>query len=191
MEYLDHYRSTLRLQTTPQVVRAEPKPEERWKHADPGTWRIDVDTCYNEERDLYVIWGIIIENEEDRVIAFGQCIQKPLTGLEGELLAILEGLKIAKEKHFYPIRFVIDSFLTVQTVTNPSEDLVPPEFEILKFASIWTKFEPRNSYHIRRKKNMAAHYIAKFFLYPQILLFGRVRLFFVWLKSFVFDDLNQ
>lgn len=101
--------------------------------------------------------------------------------LEGELLAIQERPKIAKERHFYTLQIATCSLLVVKAVINPN---VTNEFELLKFWSLWTKLDPRNSYHVRRRIWWRIT-LLNFLLYPQIILFGRVKFFYLVEISYI------
>ncbi|XP_073056982.1 uncharacterized protein [Primulina eburnea] len=162
MQYLQDYRHSLYQKNVPLLATAKSKPDEVWKLPVPGSWRLDVDVCYDERRGSFGTRGIIRGSDGLGIIAFGKSIPKPQSLMDGELLAIRDGLKVAKERQCFSLQIASDSLLAVQEVTNPSENLSHTGILVTEILKLMEGHEITKISHVRCSANMVAHYITKF-----------------------------
>ncbi|GER31254.1 ribonuclease H-like superfamily protein [Striga asiatica] len=74
----------------------------KWRKPPDGVWRLDVDVSWDDIEDLFAIGGIFRDSMGQLKVVFGRKKKRINSVLEGELLAIMEGIKIAKEKNLFP-----------------------------------------------------------------------------------------
>lgn len=74
---------------------------------------------YRSFYSRFTVGGIIWDADGCPVIAFGKKIDKINSVIEGELLAIKEGLKFAESRNFVPLKAYSDSLEAVWAVTKP------------------------------------------------------------------------
>ncbi|XP_075473945.1 uncharacterized protein LOC142505003 [Primulina tabacum] len=86
-------------------------------------FRLDIDAVFNENTHNYVIGGVVRNSQGQPILAFGRTIDKPQSVLCSELLAIAEGLKVAKSRNIQIYHASSDSLLAVQAVTSLEKNL--------------------------------------------------------------------
>ncbi|KAK6155028.1 hypothetical protein DH2020_009276 [Rehmannia glutinosa] len=104
-----------------------------WTNPPLGKVRLDTDACFNMDRGLYGIGGVIRNNQGQLLFAFGKKIAKPTSVLEGEMCAIIEGLNLLLHHHFHGAYVATDSLLAVQAVISPTENLGYPGVWAVRF----------------------------------------------------------
>ncbi|KAK6120367.1 hypothetical protein DH2020_045847 [Rehmannia glutinosa] len=97
--------------------------DSRWTKPAAGYYRLDVDASYNERKDKYGSGGIIRDSNGKLVLAFGRPWDSFDNVLDGELNALLEGLRKSKEAGISPVFIYSDSLMAVQAVMATQEDL--------------------------------------------------------------------
>ncbi|XP_073057064.1 uncharacterized protein [Primulina eburnea] len=154
---LDDYRAAVRDLSINQHHSATTS-QETWQPPLEGTVRIDVDASFNTAANVCGLGGLIRGNDGTLVIAFGLAIPKPDTVVMGELFAIREGLRLAKEKGFHDICICSDSLLAVQAVTSPTSDLSYVRFCAQEIRCSCLDFSNATLLHVRRSANEVAHF---------------------------------
>ncbi|XP_073025234.1 uncharacterized protein [Primulina eburnea] len=84
---------------------------------------LDVDAAYKETSNQFAIGRVVRDNEGRMVLAFGMTIFKPQSVALAELGAIAAGIRVVQEHNILINHINSDSFLTVQEIMCPEEDL--------------------------------------------------------------------
>ncbi|XP_073041771.1 uncharacterized protein [Primulina eburnea] len=158
---LEDYRAAVRDLSINQHHSATTS-QETWQPPLEGTVRIDVDASFNTAAKVCGLGGVIRGNDGTMVIAFGLAIPKPDTVVMGELFAIREGLRLAKERGFHDICICSDSLLAVQAVTSPTSDLSYVGSCAQEIRCSCLDFTNATLSHVRRSANEVAHFLSKF-----------------------------
>ncbi|KAK6147624.1 hypothetical protein DH2020_018536 [Rehmannia glutinosa] len=93
----------------------------KWAPPPRGSFRLDVDACVNEKDGRFGIGGIVRNEENYPILAFGKTVERPFSVVECELQAIAEGLEICHSANVHPNLIASDSLLAVQAVTENGE----------------------------------------------------------------------
>ncbi|XP_073049043.1 uncharacterized protein [Primulina eburnea] len=144
-----------------------------------GLLKLNTDACVNKEADWYSIGGVLRDHQGRLLLAFGNRISQHISVVHGELLAVLEGVKLLYEKNFNNVLVETDFLLAVQAVAATQDDL---NYVCLCATDIGERF--RNlaiSYftHVYRSANVVAHHLARLFLTPVIICLHEWRVFFL------------
>ncbi|XP_073152476.1 uncharacterized protein [Henckelia pumila] len=133
-----------------------------WTAPPVNNLRMDVDVAYNEGLNSYTIGGVVRNHEGQPVLAFGHRIPKPPSVLCSELLAIVEGLKIANSNNIKIHCVSSDSLLTVQAVTKLEENRSYAGVIATDIKHLMESHDNIHIRHVRRSANCVAHSIAAF-----------------------------
>lgn len=121
----------------------------------------------NEDRHEYSISGAVRDTQCQFLLAFGKQINKPISVVHGEILAILEGINLLYEKEFRDVQVGTDSLLTMQTITTKHEDLSYIVFCAVEVRDRMTKPVASELIHVHSSANKVVHDIARFaFSFP-------------------------
>ncbi|XP_073137930.1 uncharacterized protein [Henckelia pumila] len=116
--YLEDYRQAVRACSTNQTLGMIASPN-IWQPPPVGFCCLDVDASFQDQTSLCVVGGIIRGHEGELLATFGKTLPMSDTITLGELLAIREGIKVARLRGFHQIQVFFDSLLAVQAVTEP------------------------------------------------------------------------
>ncbi|XP_073119673.1 uncharacterized protein [Henckelia pumila] len=97
--------------------------EINWEPPAQSMLKLNTGACVNEKRNKYSIGGVLRDRQGRLLLVSGKQINPPISVVYGELLAILEGVKLVYEKHFIDVQVATDSLLAVQVVTATEKDL--------------------------------------------------------------------
>ncbi|XP_073120906.1 uncharacterized protein [Henckelia pumila] len=162
--YLEDYRQAVRACSTNQTLGMIASPN-IWQPPPVGFCRLDVDASFQDQTSLCGVGGIIRGHEGKLLAAFGKTLPMPDTITLGELLAIREGIKVARLRGFHQIQVFSDSLLEVQAVTEPLSDLNYAGSCALEIESLCSSFNSISFSHARRTANEVSHSLAKFALF--------------------------
>ncbi|XP_073120805.1 uncharacterized protein [Henckelia pumila] len=163
----------------------------RWTTPPPLWLRLDVDAVYNIDSNNFAIGGLFRDTEGKIVVAFGKKIKKPQSVVYAELIAIREGLLLAKDRRFGLLQVYSDSLLAVRAVTCPEDDRSYIGAIATDISSLLGCFQDARVFHVRRSLNMVAHSIAHFSFPSQNLTIWEYGTFPVWLVDLVIKQLHR
>ncbi|KAK6164199.1 hypothetical protein DH2020_001063 [Rehmannia glutinosa] len=135
--------------------------EARWRKPVANFFRLDVDACFNVKEHRYATGGIIRDSEGRTIIAFGCKHERMASIVDGELIAIRDGLNTAKEKGISRLVVFSDSLLAVCAIVMATQEdralrgctntIEPTTSHTLRYELLTSKNETW-------KKEMFSHY---------------------------------
>ncbi|XP_073138930.1 uncharacterized protein [Henckelia pumila] len=152
--------------------------------------KLNVDASLNENLNQFSVGGVLQDHQGRLLSAFGKKINQPFSVVHGELLAIMEGIKLVYEKNFRNIQVASDTLLTVQAVTADQEDLGYPGACATKIKERLQDFIAFDIVHVRRSVNSVAHNIAVFSSSTHSSFVWMNDEFLLWLVGLVMLDYN-
>ncbi|XP_073133400.1 uncharacterized protein [Henckelia pumila] len=164
--------------------------EVHWIPPTPGRFKLNVDASVNEATNRYSMGGVLRDHQGRLLLAFGKHITQSLSVVHGELLAILEGVKLVYESNYRSIQATSDSLLAVQAVTADEENLGYTGLCAEEIKERIRNFIEFDIAHVRSLENSVAYSLAVFSSSSQSSFVWRNEKFSSWLVRLVIDDYN-
>lgn len=134
--------------------------------------RLDVDASFPECSEFFGVGGVLRNHDDNLVAAFGRTFPKTDSIVLGELLAIIEGLLIVRDKGFLNVIMYSYSLLSVQAVTKPLDNQTYVGSCALDIQYFSSELDIVAIKHVKRTTNEVANSLAFFVVFPHAFLLG-------------------
>lgn len=124
-------------------------------------FRVEVDAGFDVKKNAFS-FGVVVRDDCGKLVeAEARVIRHPGTVLNGELTAILEGLRICQSRNFSFAIILSDSLMAVDGVMNGKEFLGPEGIYVNEIRGILMDAGSISIQHISRHANLEAHRVAR------------------------------
>ncbi|XP_073271551.1 uncharacterized protein [Primulina huaijiensis] len=127
-----------------------------------GQLRLDVDAAFRDQQNSFGVAGVLRNSDGNLILAFGRRIEKPLSVVHAELIALKMGLDQLRESGFSNVQVFSDSQMAVKAVMDPSLDFGYIGSCAQEIKNMVVEQRVLSLKHMRRSTNLVAHTLTQF-----------------------------